>query len=151
MWGVIAGLVLKSNREPMRKVKLLVFAGLICVVLGFALDPITPIIKRICTSSFIIISGGWCLLVLALFFWIIDVKGYRKWSRFIIIFGMNPIFIYMFSQLLGKWMKDFIGIFSSPFLVYFGVAGKIIQVNLYLAVLWYLAYWLYTRKILIRI
>ena len=151
MWGVIAGLVLKSDREPMRKVSLLVIAGLIGVVLGCALDPITPIIKRICTSSFIIISGGLCLLMLAIFFWIIDVKGYRKWSRFLIIFGMNPIFIYIFSQLLGGWLKNFIGIFSLPLLNNLGIIGKFIHVNLYLAVLWYLAYWLYKRKIVIRI
>ena len=151
MWGVIAGLVIKSGRTDTRKVRLLVIAGIIGVVLGIILDPITPVIKRICTSSFIILSGGWCLLALTFFYWIIDVKGYRKWAHFMVIAGMNPIFIYMFKELLGKWTDNFIGIFTMPFLEHLGVAGKIIHTNIILFVIWYFAYLLYKHKIFIKI
>lgn len=151
MWGVIAGLVLKSGIPHSRKIKQLVIAGIIGVILGLILDPVTPIVKRICTSSFIIESGGWCLLTLALFYWIVDIKGYKRWTKFMVIAGMNPIFIYMWSNLLGGWTKDFIGIFDKPFLDPLGVWGQMIHSNLYLVVLWYLAYWLYKRKIFIRI
>ena len=151
MWGVIAGLILKSDRTETSKIKLLAIGGIIGVVLGLALDPITPIVKRICTSSFIIESGGWCLLTLALFYWIIDVRGYRKWAHFMVVVGMNSIFIYMFRELVGKWTDNFLGIFSMPVLEHLGVAGKVIHQNILLFVLWYLAYWLYKRKIFIRI
>ena len=151
MWGVIAGLILKSDRSDTKKIKLLIIGGIIGVVLGLALDPITPIVKRICTSSFIIESGGWCLLTLALFYWIIDVKGYRKWSHFMVIAGMNSIFIYMYSQLLGKWTDNFVGIFTMPVLEHIGIAGKIIQKNIILFVFWCLACWLYKRRIFLRI
>src|SRR2546427_8833036 len=66
MWGVLAGQLLTSERSPGQKIKTLVIAGLIGVVVGYALNPVTPMIKRICTSSFVIASGGWCLLALAL-------------------------------------------------------------------------------------
>ena len=66
MWGVLAGQVLKSGRAPLQKIRILAIAGAIGVVCGYALNPWTPIIKRICTSSFVIVSGGWALLALAL-------------------------------------------------------------------------------------
>ncbi len=151
MWGVIAGYILKSNRDDINKMKYFIIGGITGVILGLALDPFTPIVKRICTSSFIIYSGGWCLLTLALFYWIIDVKGYKKWSFPLVVFGMNPIFIYMCKELLGNWIYNFIGIFTIPVLEPLGVFGKIIHINLELLVLWYCAYWLYKRSIIIKI
>ena len=151
MWGVIAGIVLMSDRPQMKKVAQIAIAGAIGVILGLALDPITPIIKRICTSSFIFISGGWALLALALFYWIVDVKGYKKWTKFLLVVGMNSIFIYMFVNLLGGWSNEFVGIFDKPFLDPLGLFGKIVHRNLVLAFYWYLCWWLYKRKIFIRI
>ncbi|MFC1551038.1 acyltransferase family protein [Candidatus Latescibacterota bacterium] len=151
MWGVIAGLVLKSARPDMKKVKLLASAGIAGVVLGILLNPVTPVIKRICTSSFIIVSGGFCLLALAFFYWIVDVKGHKKWTTVLVIAGMNPIFIYLYRELLGGWTNNFIGIFTGPFLEHLGVAGEMIQETLLLAVIWSLAYWLYKHIIIIRI
>ena len=151
MWGVVAGLVLRSSRTEINKIKLLVISGVIGVVLGIALDPVTPIVKRICTSSFIIESGGLCLLALAFFYWIVDVKGYRKWSHFIVIFGMSPIFVYLYANLLGSWTNNFIGIFTMPVLEHLGVMGKILQQNIRLAFYWYLTYWLYRHRIVIKI
>ena len=94
MWGVLAGQVLKSTRAPWQKIRMLAVAGAIGVVAGYSLNPLTPIIKRICTSSFVIVSGGWCLLALVLSYWLIDVIGLKKWSVFFNIVGMNSLFIY---------------------------------------------------------
>ena len=62
IWGVLAGQVLMSCRTSGQKIRLLVIPGLIGVVVGYALNPWTPIIKRIASTSFVIVSGGWCLL-----------------------------------------------------------------------------------------
>ena len=102
MWGVIAGLVLKSSRPEYEKLKLITLGGIIGVVLGLLLDPITPIVARICSSSYTIESVGWSLLALAFFYWIVDIKGYRTWTKFMVIYGLSPIFIYSYSQLLGS-------------------------------------------------
>lgn len=52
---------------------------------GYALDPVSPIIKRICTSSFVLTGGGWCVLALALSYWIIDVKRIRWGTLFLLL------------------------------------------------------------------
>ena len=80
IWGVIAGDWISRNIPPKEKLRPLLMAGLAGLVIGYGLDwtGITPIIKRICTSSFVIVSGGWCLLVLAAMYWLIDVKKFNK-------------------------------------------------------------------------
>ncbi len=154
IWGVLAGQVLRSTRTPARKLMLLAVPGLLALVAGYALDPVTPIIKRICTSSFILASGGWSLLVLAGCYWLIDVRGYARWAFFAIVVGMNSIFIYLFNNTIGpRWLNGFVEIFTQGFLggilpiAWVGLLTALVS----LAVQWYLCYWLYQRKILIKI
>jgi predicted acyltransferase len=153
IWGVLAGQLLRSNREASKKVQILLFYGTIGIIAGYALDPITPIIKRICTSSFVIASGGWCLVTLALFYWIIDVRGYRRWSMFAIIVGTNSIFIYMFSNTIGpEWLNGFIGVFTEGgFWWIGGPEVRFLTALVSLTLHWYLCYWLYQRKIFLKI
>ncbi len=157
MWGVIAGRVLRSTRVDTKKIKLLVIGGLVGLVLGYGLDlaGVTPIIKRICTSSFVIVSGGWCLLTLAFFYWFVDVSGYKSGVWIFAVVGMNPIFIYMFANTVGsQWLNDFVAIFSGGFFSWMGLTAGLVALLNALAVLaveWYLCYWLYKRDIFFKI
>ncbi|MBN1999881.1 DUF5009 domain-containing protein [candidate division KSB1 bacterium] len=157
IWGVLAGKILLSERTETEKIKIFVIAGIAGLVAGYGLDwtGVTPIIKRICTSSFVIASGGWCLLTLALSYWFIDVKGYKKWTLFFAIVGMSPIFIYMFSQTLGgQWFNGFVHIFTDGILGWFGTPESVIKLLTALVIWgveWYLCYWLYKKKIIIKI
>jgi len=153
MWGVLAGYLLRSERTPLEKLKLLIIPGLAAVALGYAMDPVTPIIKRICTSSFVIVSGGWCLLTLAFFYWLVDRAGYRRWANFAVVFGLNPIFIYMFAHVGGnQWLADVVRPFSQGF---FGIAGPhtvaMITAFTVLWMDWYIVHWLHRHRIYIRI
>jgi predicted acyltransferase len=153
MWGVLAGQLLRSQRKPGRKIGFLLVAGLVGIAAGYALDPVTPIIKRICTSSFVIASGGWCLLVLVFSYWLIDVVKVRNWVKFFAIVGMNSLAIYLFTNTGGGgWLRGIVKPFTMGF---FGWAGEwTAQVVTSLAVwalLWSLCYWLYRRKVFIRI
>jgi predicted acyltransferase len=153
MWGVLAGQVLKSSRAPWQKIRLLAIPGLMGVVAGYSLNPVTPIIKRICTSSFVIVSGGWCLLALALCYWLIDVKKMRKGIAFFNIVGMNSLFIYLFSNTAGgDWLRGIVKPFTMGL---FGWSSQLtVEIVSSLAVwamFWYLCYWLYTKRIFIRI
>jgi predicted acyltransferase len=153
IWGVLAGQLLMSKRTNMQKLKILVIAGLTGVVIGYALDPLTPIIKRIATSSFVIVSGGWTILALAFSFWVIDIMKQKKWSLFLVIVGMNPLFIYLFGHVGGAhFIEDIIHPFS---MTVFGWTGElmanIITSMIVLFLLWYICYWLYKKKIFIRI
>ncbi len=153
IWGVITGQFLMSARPDKKKLLTLVIAGLAGVIAGFLLDYATPIIKRISTSSFVIYSGGWTLLALAFSYWLIDIKKYRNWTKFFVIVGVNPLFIYLFAHVGGA---DLIHSVVKPFtLGIFSWAGQITAEILtgftVWFCLWYITYWMYKHKIFIKI
>jgi len=146
-------MVLMSDKTPMRKVKTLLIAGIIGVVIGFAMDPWIPIVKRICTASFVIASGGWALIALSISYWMIDVVKFRRGTLFFAIVGMNPLFIYLFAhiggnELISKIFKPFVPLFFS-----WGgtLTIEIVVSSLVWFSLWYICYFLYKRKIFIRV
>ncbi len=153
VWGLIAGKILISNKTSLEKLKILSFAGLAGLIIGYGLDSITPIIKHICTSSFIIVSGGWAFLALALSYWLIDVRKYQKGINIFIIVGMNSLFIYLFSHSGGsKYIYNIVkpltfGLFSWMGEIY----AQIITAAGTWALLVYLCYWLYKNKIFIKV
>jgi len=157
IWGVLAGKLLMSDRAGSEKLRYLLIGGLIGLGVGYGLDwaGITPIIKRICTSSFVIVSGGWCLLTLGLFYWLMDLKGKRRGTKLFVIVGMNPIFIYMFAETLGEqWFNDFVAIFTHGILGWVGAGEGTMEVAsafVVLGLMSYLCHWLYQRRIFIRI
>ncbi|MCB0667645.1 MAG: DUF5009 domain-containing protein [Saprospiraceae bacterium] len=153
IWGVLAGQLLMSNKSQNEKLKTLLIAGLIGVVVGYALSPVTPIIKRICTSSFILASGGWTFLALALSYWLIDMRKNYRGVLFFTIVGMNPLFIYLFANLGGaNFIEHFVSPFANTFLGWSGeLPLHIFTSMIVLAILWYLCYWLYKKHIFIRI
>jgi len=153
IWGVLTGQLLMSDRTPMKKLKVLVIAGLVGVIAGYALHPVTPIIKRICTSSFVIVSGGWTILALAFSYWLIDIKKQNKWTLFFAIVGMNSLFIYLFAHVGGTGLIKYV---IQPFsMSLFGFMGEptanIFTSMIVLFMLWCICYWLYKRKIFIKI
>jgi predicted acyltransferase len=109
IWGVVAGQMLRGPKAGSRKLRLLVVAGSGSIAAGLALSLVTPVIRRISTSSFVILAGGFCMLALALAFWIVESGLDRKWAAFFAIVGMNPLFIYLFSQSGGAaWLRGLV-------------------------------------------
>ncbi len=153
IWGVLAGQLLMSKKTDIQKLKILMVAGLIGVVVGHAIDPITPIIKKICTSSFVIASGGWTLLALAFSYWLIDILKQKKWSLFFAIVGMNSLFIYLFAHVGGsKFIQNIIYPFSMALFGWTGEASaNLITGIIVVYLLWYICNWMYKRKIFIKI
>lgn len=97
--GVFTGRFLKGDRfTPFKKVLLLAGAGSVLLGLALCWDPFFPINKRLWTSSFVLYTGGWSLLFLAVFYGIIDVAGFRKWAAPFTWIGMNAILIYLASE-----------------------------------------------------
>ncbi len=152
IWGAMAGMLLMSDKSPMKKVKILAIAGLAAVVVGYGLDPITPIIKRIATTSFVIVSGGWALLALAFSYWLIDIKKSRKWVIVFSVVGMNPLFIYLFAHLEGvNYLRTIIYPFTQAAFSWMGqFSADMIQNTIIWFMMWYICYWMYKRKIFIR-
>lgn len=157
IWGAICGNVLLSNRTSGQKIKIFLIAGTVGLVMGYGLDMagITPIIKRISTTAFAFASGGWALMALAFFYWLVDVKKVRSWTSFFIIVGMNSIFIYLFAEVLGhRWLVDFVAIFNFGFLSPLGFSEpflNLVNAVITLALMWGLCYFLYKKKIFFKI
>lgn len=157
IWGVVAGQLLMSKKAEMGKVKLLALSGLFILIAGYGLDfaSVTPIIKRIATSSFVLASGGWALLVLACSYWLIDIKKINNWIFPFVIFGTNPIFIYLFFNTVGaQWFNRFVAIFTHGFLNWFNTPEFVVKLFTSLCILaleWYLCYFLYRKKLFFKI
>jgi predicted acyltransferase len=156
IWGAICGNLLLSSKSNADKIKAIALAGLIGLVIGFGLDlaGITPIIKRISTTAFVFASGGWALLALAFFFWLVDVKKQKGWVFPFLIVGMNSIFIYLFAEVLGRWLVKTLGIFTNGLLGLTGLGehGMALITSLTaLTAMWGLCYFLYRKGIFFRI
>ena len=156
VWGVLCGKLLMSDKPARQKIQKLVIAGVAALIVGYSLDlaNITPIIKKIATSSFVFASGGWAILVLAFCYWLIDTKKlFSKGSWFFIVVGMNSIFIYLFFSVGGAGLFHRIVDPFSRLLFSWGgemTTGIITSLGVW-AALWYLCYWLYRNKLFIKI
>lgn len=158
IWGVICGQILLSNKEAKEKLKPFLIWGTAILLLGFAMDwlAITPIVKRIATSSFALVSGGFAILTLTLFYWFIDVKKIQgKWLKIFSVVGTNSIFIYLFAETVGvQWFRGFGNIWTSGLLEPLGVSAPVVAVINALVVLfifWYITYFLNKHKVYFKV
>lgn len=102
--GLICGEVLRCDWRENRRLLVLAGLGASALVSGWILTQLgIPLIKRIWTPSWALFSSGWCCLILAVLYGIIDVAGWRRWSFFLVVVGMNSIAIYVMGQLLRGW------------------------------------------------
>ncbi len=156
IWGVLAGKLLLSAKPGNEKVKWLVISGIVGLIIGFVLDAtITPIIKRIATSSFTLASGGWCLLGLALFYWWIDIKDHKKHLNFFVIVGMNSLFIYLFFEIVGnRWFNEYIGAITNGLMGMINVPHALMVIITSLVIFaleWSLCWFLYKKGIFFKV
>jgi len=150
LFGVWTGRLLQSPHTNAYKMRVIAIAAVACLGIGFAIHPWNPIIKRICTTSFTIYSTGWVLLMLLAFFWIVEVKGYTRWTFPLIVIGANSIFIYSVDEVLRSWLNRAVGVFTFKF-AFLGDFAPVAQACAVLLTMWYLCYWLYRRKIFFKL
>jgi predicted acyltransferase len=149
--GVLAGELLRSSRDRVEKLRLLVLAGALCGAMGLLLDAtICPSVKRIWTPSWVLLSSWWTFWMLAAFYAVIDVARIRRWAFPLVIVGMNSIAIYLMAQL----MKPFVGSSLRTHLGQYAFSGPYGALERGLATLlvfWLICYWLYRQKIFIKV
>jgi len=149
--GILTGNFLKnSTASPTAKSGRMALAGVVCLALALAWNTILPINKNLWTSSFVLNVGGISLLLLALFYYVTDVRGYKKWAFFFVVIGMNSILIYISGHVINwnfatdglfHWVKQVI---SDPW-------NDMAMVICYLAVKWVFLYFLYKKKTFLRV
>jgi len=149
--GVFAGLLLKNGNVPDRKkVFLLLGAGLAGVILGFLWGLQFPVIKKIWTSSYVLVAGGYACLILGIFYEVIEIRGWRAWSQPFVWIGMNPITLYLVFNLVP--LEDFAKrILGGPVQQALGTAGELAIALAVVGMVFALARFLYRRQIFLRL
>ncbi len=150
LFGCWAGMLIRSERSHGDKLKVLAACAMAGWALGLAWEPFNPMVKRLWTASFTFFSAGWVILMLMAFYWLVEVKQVKKWTFPFVVMGMNSIFIYSFAQVLHGWLQRGLKNFTGNFW-FLGDFGNIPENILVLAVMWYMCYWLYQRKIFFKI
>ena len=146
--GVLTGHWLRTRQSPERKTIGLLVAGLMGVILGHLWGNFFFISRNIWTSSFVIYGGGWSLLLMALFHWVIDVKGYRRWAFFLVVIGMNSITIWV-----GQRCIDFTytaGFIFDGMFQHAGVVKPVLGALSVLMLKWLFLYFLDRHKIYLK-
>jgi predicted acyltransferase len=152
--GLIGGTWLReaSPRIPMKK---LVIAGVIGIAAGLLLHftGICPVVKRIWTPAWTIFSGGACFLLLAAFSLVLDVWGKKKWAFPLVVIGMNSIAAYLIAHLFESFIASSFRIHLGPNA--FKILGSGLEPLLFgaaiLAAYWVILYWMYRRKLFLRV
>lgn len=153
--GLLAGGWLKSDMKPIDKLKRLIIAGVAGIAVGCLLNAtgLCPNVKKIWTPAWVFFSGGWCFLLLASFYALIDVRNTKAWALPLIVIGANSIFAYCAEWLFVGFIRrsldthfgeDFFRLFGEPYSGLFQGACVLLIISLLLL-------WLYRKKIFIRI
>ncbi|MEA4840909.1 MAG: heparan-alpha-glucosaminide N-acetyltransferase domain-containing protein [Bacteroidales bacterium] len=150
--GMVAGSYLKNQGKdsPSRKSLVLFTGGIILILLGELTSLVIPFNKALWSSSFMLLTGGISLSLLATFYWIVDVKKWDKWAFFFRVIGLNSITIYLaqavikFSDVSDFFLGSFIALVPKP-------VGELISGCGYVAVCWLFLWYLYKKNIFIKV
>ena len=147
--GLLAGAWLRGERSEEKKALGLAAAGLGCVALGLLWSPFFPIVKKVWTSSYVLVAGGCSLLLLAVFYFLIDVRGWSRWAFPFVVIGSNAILIYLLTAFVdfGDIARFFVGGALAGHEAYRGL-GMAVGV---VVVEWLLLWFLYRRGIFVRV
>jgi predicted acyltransferase len=148
--GTAAGDILRGSMPPLLKIRRMVLYGVVGIALAFIWQLHFPINKHLWSSSFILLTGGMAFLSMALFYWIIDVLGYRRWAFFFKVIGINSLAIYLSYRFIDFNYTSrllFEGLYS-PLAEQW---HSVVQALGALMLVWLFMYVLYRNKIFIKI
>lgn len=152
--GLAAGRWLRESAPgiPLRR---MLIAGVSGIVAGLLLhvSGICPVVKRIWTPSWTLFSGGACFLLLALFSWILDVRGYRRWAFPLLVIGMNSIAAYLIAHLFDEFIvRSLTTHLGEQFFAFLGTGLEpLLRGIAVLAFYWLILFWMYRRNLFLRI
>ncbi|MGA9452524.1 MAG: heparan-alpha-glucosaminide N-acetyltransferase domain-containing protein [Verrucomicrobiia bacterium] len=156
--GIFTGLFLRNKSVPdANKVVYLIGAGAASAAVGWLWGLEMPVIKKIWTSSYVLVAGGYSAMLLGAFYWIVDVKQWRAWCQPFVWIGMNPITLYLTSNFLGGlgFHRLATRLAGGPVKSFFDThiaagCGELVISATGVALFIWFAYFLYRRKIFLR-
>jgi predicted acyltransferase len=117
LFGVLTGYLIRAkDKTPIEKVALMFVTGFACIIVGWSWNPWFPINKSLWTSSYVFFTAGLALEFLALCYWLIDIKGYKAWTKPFVIFGVNAIVLFVGTGVMARLAgmnSGFMGKFTS--------------------------------------
>jgi predicted acyltransferase len=149
--GVFVGLFLRNSALPdQQKVIRLLLAGVAAIIAGWLWGLQFPVIKKLWTSSYVLVAGGYACVFLAIFYQVIEIWNWRKWCTPFVWIGMNPITIYLIFHLLEptNLVKRVVG---GPIAGAFGAWGELLIASVTVGLMFALMRFLYERKIFLRL
>ena len=153
--GLLAGGILIGEKSARERLRWLVVAGIIGIASGWLLGAvgICPVVKRIWTPSFTLWSGGLCFLFLAGFHFVVDVRGRQRWAFPLVVLGMNSIAAYCADWLWPEFISEALvrHLGDGPFLIFGAAYEPLLLGATMLLALWLILYWMYRRRIFLRI
>jgi heparan-alpha-glucosaminide N-acetyltransferase len=153
--GLLAGGWLKSDLPHKTKLKRLLLASAVCLTLGTALHllGVCPIVKRIWTPTWALFSGGLCFLLMAGFYAVVDARGWKGWSFPLVVIGMNSIAAYCIAHLWDGFVANSFKTHLGPnaFKLFGETFAPMLQGAAVLLTLWLILFWMYRRKLFLRI
>jgi predicted acyltransferase len=151
LFGVFAGLLLRNNRVPEQKKVIWLFgAGIAGVAAGFLWGLQFPVIKKLWTSSYVLVAGGYSCLFLAAFYQVIEIWKFQKWAMPFVWIGVNPVTIYLIHNLvdLNALANRLVG---GPIKAAFGTYGELLVTVVVLAFSFLIVWLLYRRKVFLKL
>jgi len=159
LFGILVGMLLRSGMGAAEKTAWMFFSGNVLLFLGLAFHAVQPINKNLWTVTFSVLMAGISLLVFACCYWLVDVQGWKRWSKPLVVYGMNAITVYILSGILGDSLS--LNLFGGRSLhdilyqnVFLAVASPINASLLYalanVAVLYVVAWVMYRRGWFVR-
>lgn len=146
--GMLLGELLMAGKSPRFNAKVIGLTGLGCLATGLALSPFIPVIMKLWTTSYGLMSAGWACLLFLAFYWIIDVKGYRRWTLPLVVIGVNALAAYLGPSIVPvNRMTD---PFLKPIGSQIGAFGPVLLTGAVLLVGWLVLFWMYHKKIFLR-
>lgn len=154
LFGLMGGELLRSSRGAREKLLILFGAGAAGLAAGLAWQALgCPLVKRLWTPSWALFSTGWCCLILGALYAIVDVRRWRAWSFPLVVVGMNSIAIYCMGMTLKGWtartLQTHLG--ADLFKVCGAANAPFVQATLVGLVFWLVCWWMYRRRIFLRI
>ena len=152
MLGMFAGEIVRAGgmKATGRKTLALLAAAVVCLVSGLALSSFYPIVKNLWSPSFVLVVGAYSFAAFALFYWIVDVKGWQRWSFFFRVIGMNSITIYIAQRFVGFRTASEFFLGGAASLLPGNWGALVLQLG-YIVACWLFLLFLYRKNVFLRV
>ena len=146
--GLLFGELLLAGKGMRHNAKVIGLTGIGCLAAGLALSPLVPVIMKLWTTSYGLMSAGWACLLFLAFYWIVDVLGHRGWTLFLTVIGVNALAAYLGPSILQT--HRITDPFTKTLAPEIGAFGPVLTAGAVLLMNWLVLLWMYRRKIFLR-